>query len=176
MQTSITIKNKPNANEIWEGIGGHFDSLGQIINEFLDNAVSNFIGNSTSTRSILIYLKELSQNGSVEVKIEDSGTGIKNLDAAFTLGSRSAGETPLNEHGFGLKHALASANPENNSWKIYTRTQRYDEFFKLPKFFGENLFERGLARKDEFNWYDCRIYLFSGYVSYYSSWNKGRNE
>ena len=123
MQTSITIENKPKANEIWEGIGGHFDSLGQIINEFLDNCVSNFIGNNTSIRNIIIYLRELSQNGSVEIKIEDSGTGIKNLDAAFTLGSRIAGESPLNEHGFGLKHALASANPENNAWEIYTRTK-----------------------------------------------------
>ena len=34
-----------------------------------------------------------------------------------------AGESPLNEHGFGLKHALASANPDNDSWEIYTRTE-----------------------------------------------------
>lgn len=57
------------------------------------------------------------------VSIEDSGTGIKDLDAAFELGNTSGRETPLNEHGFGLKHALASANPANTNWHIYTRTQ-----------------------------------------------------
>lgn len=72
------------------------------------------------TRNIIIYLKELDSEGDVEVVIEDSGTGIKRLDEAFTLGSRLAAESPLNEHGFGLKHALASANPANDSWKIFT--------------------------------------------------------
>lgn len=57
------------------------------------------------------------------VQIVDTGTGIKNLNAAFTLGCRNASESPLNEHGFGLKHALASANPENNEWSICTRTK-----------------------------------------------------
>lgn len=123
MEQSMTIKNQPSAEELWAGIGGHFDSLGQIINEFLDNSISNFVGNNTMTRNIIIYLKEMSLNGDVKVTIEDSGTGIKKLDEAFTLGSQAAAETPMNEHGFGLKHALASANPKNDTWVIYTRTK-----------------------------------------------------
>lgn len=123
MEKHMAINNKPQADELWAGIGGHFDSLGQIINEFVDNCISNFTGNSTMTRNIIIGLVELSANGDVKVTIEDSGTGIKKLDEAFTLGSCAAAESPLNEHGFGLKHALASANPSNDSWIIYTRTQ-----------------------------------------------------
>ena len=123
METNLMIKNEPNADELWAGIGGHFDSLGQIINEFIDNCISNFVGNGTMTRNIVISLNELTNNGDVQVIIEDSGTGIKHLDEALTLGSCAAAESPLNEHGFGMKHALASANPENNSWVIYTRTQ-----------------------------------------------------
>lgn len=123
MSNLISIDNRPSAQELWAGIGGHFDNLGQIINEFIDNSVSNFVGNNTETRSIIITLKEITLNGNVRVSIEDSGTGIKNISEAFTLGGISAGETPLNEHGFGLKHALASANPANDSWVIYTRTK-----------------------------------------------------
>ena len=119
----MIINNRPRADELWAGIGGHFDSLGQIVNEFIDNCISNFVGNNTITRNIIISLNEIIPNGDVKVSIEDSGTGIKKLDEAFTLGSCAAAETPLNEHGFGLKHALASANSSNDSWVIYTRTQ-----------------------------------------------------
>lgn len=134
METSMAINNRPNADELWAGIGGHFDSLGQIVDEFIDNCISNFAGNNTMTRNIIISLVEFSVNGDVKVAIEDSGTGIKKLNEAFTLGSCAAAESPLNEHGFGLKHALASANPENDSWVIYTRTQEdvdADQFKKI---------------------------------------------
>lgn len=123
METSMAIDNKPHADELWAGIGGHFDSLGQIVNEFIDNSISNFSGNDTMTRNIIISLVQTGVNGDVTIVIEDSGTGIKKLNEAFTLGSCAAAESPLNEHGFGLKHALASANPGNDSWVIYTRTQ-----------------------------------------------------
>ncbi len=123
MEREMLINNKPHADELWAGIGGHFDSLGQIMNEFIDNCVSNFTGNNTMTRNIIIGLKEIGANGDIQITVEDSGTGIKMIDEAFTLGSCAAAESPLNEHGFGLKHALASANPNNDSWIVYTRTQ-----------------------------------------------------
>ena len=118
----IVIENSINVADIWAGIGGHFDSLGQIVNEFIDNSISNMVGNRTSSRNIIISLKELFPNGSVKVTIEDSGTGMKDLSKTFTLGNREAPDSPLNEHGFGLKHALASANPDNDAWSICTRT------------------------------------------------------
>lgn len=133
METSMAINNKPHADELWAGIGGHFDSLGQIINEFIDNSISNFAGNNTMTRNIIICLLETTLNGDVTLSMEDSGTGIKKLDEAFTLGSCAAAESPLNEHGFGLKHALASANPKNDSWVIYTRTKEDMELNQFKK-------------------------------------------
>lgn len=122
MEEVLAISNQPSAMELWQGIGGHFDSLGQIVNEFLDNSVSNFAAHESATRNILVRLTEQTAGGDVVVTIEDTGTGMKDLDSAFTLGSQAAGETPLNEHGFGLKHALASANPANDAWSILTRT------------------------------------------------------
>lgn len=118
----IGITTTPKADEVWSGIGGHFDSLGQIINEFIDNSVSNFEGNQDLlSKNILITLTEMDSK-KVKISIEDTGTGIKDLDAAFTLGCRRGAESPLNEHGFGLKHALASADPSNSCWSISTRT------------------------------------------------------
>lgn len=56
----IGITTTPNADEVWSGIGGHFDSLGQIINEFIDNSVSNFEGNQDLlSKNILITLTEM---------------------------------------------------------------------------------------------------------------------
>ena len=94
----IVINNSINAADLWAGIGGHFDSLGQIINEFIDNAIANFEANSPLTRNVILSLRENADGGSVNVTIEDSGTGIKNLDAAFSMGDRTAAESPLNEH------------------------------------------------------------------------------
>jgi hypothetical protein len=121
----IPINNRINANDLWEGIGGHFDSLSQILHELIDNSISNFKDNvELSQRTILININtENSESEFVDITIEDTGTGIKNIDSSFTLGDRSSKQTPLNEHGFGLKHALASANPTNDYWCVYTRTE-----------------------------------------------------
>lgn len=119
--SNIEIKNMPEAKDLWKGIGGYFDSLGEIICEFVDNSISNFRCHNLPVRSIMIYVQD--KNDKVFIRVEDSGTGIKNLDAAFTLGSKAAAETPLNEHGFGFKHALASANPDNDDWVIMTCTE-----------------------------------------------------
>jgi hypothetical protein len=121
------IDNKPDGDIIWRGLGGHFDSLSQIINEFIDNSISNFIGANPIIKNIVISIEEKS-NREYFISIEDSGTGIRNINAAFTLGSQESKDSPLNEHGFGFKHALATANPNNNNWIICTRTaQQFNE-------------------------------------------------
>lgn len=40
MERSMAINNKPHADELWAGIGGHFDSLGQILNEFIGDGIT----------------------------------------------------------------------------------------------------------------------------------------
>lgn len=155
MENTETIHNFPDVKEIWSGIGGHFDSLGQIINEFVDNCISNFDANNTIQKNICVQLKELEKDGNVEISIEDTGTGIKNLDAAFTLGGRAGAESPLNEHGFGLKHALASANPTNDSWVIYTKNESDADknqyrAIKAPYSIGE--YQISVLNPSETNW------------------------
>lgn len=111
----------PHADALWKGVGGHFDSFSEIIYEFIDNIISNYDKNHANIRSAIINI-ELIDDFTIKVTIEDCGSGIENLQASLRLGDTSSQESPLNEHGFGFKHALASANPENNAWCIYTRT------------------------------------------------------
>ena len=118
-----TINNAADANLIWKGLGGHFDSFTQILNEFIDNSISNLKSNKgLSFKQIQIQITELEDK--LKVEIEDSGTGFKNLDSAFTLGSQEAKDSTMNEHGYGFKHALATVDPENNSWLIATRVMK----------------------------------------------------
>ncbi|WP_396129452.1 hypothetical protein [Exiguobacterium mexicanum] len=49
--------------------------------------------------------------------------GIASFEPIMRLGDKSVKQSPLNEHGFGLKHALATANPSNDDWRIFTRTE-----------------------------------------------------
>ncbi|QEC68572.1 sensor histidine kinase [Panacibacter ginsenosidivorans] len=153
MGQKIPINNTPQANEVWKGIGGHFDFLSQIIHEFIDNSISNFIGNNSLAKNILITFRDIGNN--VEVLIEDQGTGIKDLNVAFCLGNTSIGDSPLNEHGFGMKHALASANPQNNNWAVYTRTKEdfdKNQFKKISSPYKIVDFEADLITIDEEKW------------------------
>lgn len=115
------INISPEADALWKGVGGHFDSFSEIIFEFVDNIISNYDKHQSMNRTAIISIDAL-DDYMMKVSIEDAGSGIKDVESALRLGDTSNGESPLNEHGFGFKHALASANPENNSWRIYTRT------------------------------------------------------
>lgn len=118
------IVNKIDANDLWKGIGGHFDSLNQIIHEIIDNSISNFSRNpNLPHHTILVRIDTQGFGKKVRIRIEDTGSGILDINSAFTLGDKSSQQSPLNEHGFGLKHALASANPSNDGWHVYTRTR-----------------------------------------------------
>lgn len=111
----------PQAHYLWRGIGGYFDTLSQIIAEFIDNSISNFAAKGAASRSILVRVEP--QSGRFLVSVEDTGAGIADFEPCLRIGDTSSQDTPLNEHGFGLKHALASGNPDNDHWRISTRTK-----------------------------------------------------
>lgn len=116
------LNNMPNSDSLWEGLGGNFSTFTQVICEFIDNSFSNFMSNNDlEGRIITITITEESKNA-YNVEIMDSGTGIQNLDSAFTIGDKTNKESTLNEHGFGMKHALAAANKNNRDWIVSTCT------------------------------------------------------
>lgn len=172
MAEKIAIRNTPNAQDLWKGIAGHFDSFDQILCEFADNSISNFVGNNLLAKTIIITITQ-QQDKSAVVSIEDSGTGIKDLDSAFSLGNRAGAETPLNEHGFGMKHALASANPANNNWQIYTRTKKdYDDqvFKKIESPYEIEGFGASLVNIGEENW-PGELNGNGTFVRFYCGWD-----
>ena len=117
------LNNYPDDYALWRGLGGNFDNLTQILNEFIDNSLSNFLKNDDNEfKKIFIRIQEF-EHQKFQIEIEDTGSGIKNLSSAFSIGTQSDTESPLNEHGFGMKHALAAANKENDTWEILTRTE-----------------------------------------------------
>lgn len=96
-EVSFSIHNTPKGQELWRSISGNFQRFPEIINEFVDDALSNFRATKPDQRRVEVRLRP--QNGLVEVEVV--GTGIRDIHAALTLGSRSGGETALNEHGMG---------------------------------------------------------------------------
>lgn len=122
-EISFPICNAPKSEELWRSISGNFQRFSEIINEFVDDSLSNFRATRPKQRRVEIRLYQWEEF--VDVSVVDTGTGIRDIHAALTLGSRSGGETALNEHGMGLKHALASAC-EEGSWSIQTRTPEDD--------------------------------------------------
>lgn len=117
----MTIRTQPRAADVWRGIGGHFDSLTQVIAEFIDNSLANFQSNAQPQRNVAVKLEQ--DGEAVTVTIEDTGTGINDIESAMRIGDNTNQHSPLNEHGFGMKHALAAANPDNDDWEVITRTQ-----------------------------------------------------
>lgn len=110
----------PDEYGFWSGIGNHFENFTQIMNEFIDNSLANFETYDCPSRNIFISLEQ-KQDG-VLVSIEDTGTGINDLRDALTIGNNKNKKHFLNEHGFGLKNALAAGDPGNVCWKILTRS------------------------------------------------------
>lgn len=75
----------PDIDHLWKTLGYHFENLSQVIHEFVDNAISDFIRNKIKNGEIIITFKKMSKN-KVEVIIEDHGKGIIDIENALTLG------------------------------------------------------------------------------------------
>ena len=113
-------RNIPDGKELFEGISGNFEEFGQTLCELTDNSISNFLAHHIRGH---IEITLTNHDTYVDVSVRDNGTGIEDVDAALTIAARSCAESALNEHGMGLKHALASINAgADQHWSIQTRT------------------------------------------------------
>lgn len=110
----------PNIDHLWETLGYHFENLCQVMHEFIDNAISDFIKNKVKNGEIIITFKKIGDQ--VEVIIEDHGKGIIDIENALTLGGMNFFESLFNEHGSGSNNGLSFVDPFNLNWIIMTRT------------------------------------------------------
>lgn len=123
----ILIHNQINDVNLWHGIADSHDTFPYMLCELCDDSISSMIANKTIKRKIIITLieqKNLNGQGDLLVSIEDSGAGVKNLDACMTYSSSAGAETPLNRYGVALKKILATFDPENVHWALFTRTEK----------------------------------------------------
>ena len=120
------IQNNPTGYGLFAGIGDNFNSMGQVICELADDAISNLRANcSDPDLSMTVVLSFENLGDAVRIGVVDGGTGISDLNSALTIACRDGAQTPLNEHGFGLKHALASCDSGlTQEWDIRTRTKK----------------------------------------------------
>ena len=128
---NFNIDVTPDSQELWESFGKNHKNFTSLLCELIDNSISNLIANeSLNKREIKITIENKESHlvdveDMVKVSIEDTGTGIHDFSQAMDLGKKNRkSESYLNEHGFGLKNALATANKKNNNWKIYSRTKQ----------------------------------------------------
>jgi hypothetical protein len=123
---SFEIVVRPDSQVIWESWGKNHFNFTTLICEFIDNSISSFLANpNIPNKTVLIKLKLSEDEKTVEVSVEDNGAGIKNFSGAFSPGDKNRStDSFLNEHGFGLKNALATANPENNTWTVLSRAKK----------------------------------------------------
>ena len=133
------IHNKPNSDGIVKGVSGNYEQFSQIINELVDNSISNYRAHEDEAGFLpVIDITVTEYDKTVEVFVKDNGTGLRNLDADLTLAGAGCAETVLNEHGFGLKTALSSVD----SWTIYTCTKEDVKLGQHKKIFGPYSFEK----------------------------------
>ena len=114
------LDNTPSGFALFQAIGGHYTSPAQAIEELVDNAISSIKANGGSGEVILC----LTDGGDyVDISVCDSGTGISDLGVALTISGCGGAQTPLNEHGCGLKNALSYLSEEAELWLLESRTK-----------------------------------------------------
>lgn len=121
---TFSINNMPNAARVFRALGSSFNCPSQPVCEMVDNAISNLRkhkGAGYILPAIRIAVRKLDED--VEIIVEDGGSGIEDLDNAMTLAGMDAQDSPLNEHGYGLKHTFAYIDNNKGSWLLATRTR-----------------------------------------------------
>lgn len=102
-ETTTYIANNPTDDgKVREELSCRYSRLFQALCESCDNSSSNFRANDIKNGIIDIAITNNDYH-TITVDVYDNGTGIKNFDAAISLGNTSGRETEANSHSFGLK-------------------------------------------------------------------------
>ena len=154
----MKLNNKTDLDSLWRAIGAQYDTISQVLEELIDNSISNYFSdkklhhNDNMNINILICKENEGEDkdSKYEVHVSDNGTGIKSISNAFNLGHKYSDDeilsnkfgmdnldgpytkdSSLNEHGYGFKAALAAANPDNDNWYIITKSIENEKYVKI---------------------------------------------
>ena len=122
-ENRIPLETAPNMTGLISNIGSSYIDMTQPINELIDDSISALRSNieSRNPKFIRVTLEELAD--SVNITVEDSGGGIKDLDEAFRIAGMAGRQTPFNEHGMGLKQVIAYITKHGGDWSLVTRDE-----------------------------------------------------
>lgn len=140
---TVQVYVKPN-NSIYEELGHNNYTQVELLGELIDNSIGGMTkeqlqGNSQLEISIDIVLYD---NKKPTFIIEDNGTGIKFSDFSKVIApAGTSGGTSVNEHGFGMKQAVASlgeldylkTKPQNDTYSYTINEFKFEEINVIKK-------------------------------------------
>ncbi len=110
------------ANEgIFRGLAKQNLQFHQCIAELIDNAIAAKRADEKFRVDVVLMKKMDDDNVDVYVADNSKGMTLEVFKKALQLGEPATTENRLNEHGFGMKNALATLSGDNRNWKIWTR-------------------------------------------------------
>ena len=107
---------------VFQGLAKQNLYFHQCVGELVDNSIAASDAQK-KFRIEIIFIKNEDGANKTDLYIVDdsSGMNLSALSDALQLGKSPSSENRLNEHGFGLKNALATLSNRNGFWKIWTR-------------------------------------------------------
>ena len=96
----------------------------QALGELIDNSVAAFIDKDKPC-VVNILIRQYSDKRNYDLYLFDNSSGmdIEELKGALDLGRPPISNSRLNEHGFGMKNAIATLTSGVNAWQIWTKTK-----------------------------------------------------
>lgn len=128
---------------IFRGLAKQNMLFHQCIGELVDNAIAaRHVSKKFSIRIALVSSPDT--EGFVDVYVADNGLGMSEdlLADALQLGKSATTDNRLNEHGFGMKNALANLSGGYEPWKIWTRPSGSDQVFTVEGPFRSEMYIR----------------------------------
>lgn len=104
----------------------------QCISELCDNAIA--ATQKQKKFRVDVILKISPENGEyVDIYIADNccGMNLEKLKIALQLGEVPSSDCRLNEHGFGLKNALATLSGGNGPWTLWSKSNDSNTIFSI---------------------------------------------
>lgn len=106
---------------LFKGLANQNMLFHQCVCELVDNSIAQKREDTPFRVDIIFVKKENSLNYHLYIVDNSKGMSFEILMKAMQPGESATDDNRLNEHGFGLKHALATLSKTTGIWKIYTK-------------------------------------------------------
>ena len=106
---------------LFKGLANQNMLFHQCICELVDNSIAAKKDQESFVVNIIFSKNQHNANYTLYVVDNSKGMPYAILRKAMQLGESATEDSRLNEHGFGLKHALATLTKATESWKLWTK-------------------------------------------------------